>query len=100
MKNYYSIYKSGDYWILKTSNNIDQLNKNQFRTQKDAIAAAKKLIKNGGVIAVHASSGEVRDVISQPSNSWGIKKANTTSSKVSKQSVFKTLASKIEKDKV
>ncbi|HBR1410011.1 DUF2188 domain-containing protein [Klebsiella pneumoniae] len=100
MKNYYSIYKSGDNWIIKTSNNTSQLSKNQFRTQKEAISAAKNLIKNGGVIAVHTPNGEVRDVISQPSNSWGIKKANTTSSRVNKQSVFRTLASHIEKDKV
>lgn len=100
MKNYYSIYKSNGNWFIKTSSNVEQLTKSPFRTQKDAIAAAKSLIKNGGVIAVHASNGEVRDVISQPSSSWGIKKANTSYSKVNKQVVFKTLANKIEKDKV
>ena len=99
MKNYYSIYKVGDNWIIKSSNNISQIKNKKFRTQKEAIAIAKTFIKDGGVIAVHTSNGEVRDVISQSNNTWGIKKANSASTKISKQSVFKTLASNIEKNK-
>lgn len=99
MKNYYSIYKDGDNWIIKSSNNISQIKNQKFRTQKEAIATAKTFIKDGGIIAVHTSNGEVRDVISQSNSNWGIRKANSASTKINKQSVFKTLASNIEKHK-
>ncbi|WP_160341092.1 DUF2188 domain-containing protein, partial [Escherichia coli] len=51
MKNYYSIYKDGDNWIIKSSNNISQIKNQKFRTQKEAIATAKTFIKDGGIIA-------------------------------------------------
>ncbi len=47
MKNYYTIVKSGADWRILSAKNEKIATSQNYRTQKDAIEAARNLIKNG-----------------------------------------------------
>lgn len=98
MKNYYTIVKSGADWRILSAKNEKIATSQNYRTQKDAIEAARNLIKNGGIVSIHSADGKIRDVISQNSENWNIKRANT-SNRIAKKEIFKILADNLEKNK-